>query len=236
MPKHEPLLSSVCHDLRAPLAAIQMGASFVLQTTPDAPSNARARKILEAVLRSCGQMGRLLENFSDVSHLEDGNVTLDPVVQDARRAAEVAAASMADLAKAREVEVALALPAEPVPVTADRERLARAVAHLVDNAIRHGPPHATVRVEVVPRPDVVAFVVTDHGEGPAPEARAHLFERAWHSTRAGRSGAGLGLAIARGFAELHGGTVRLEPSTDAPSRFVLEVPRAPANASSACVD
>jgi signal transduction histidine kinase len=205
-----------------------MGASFVLQTTPDAPANARSRKILQAVLRSCGQMDRLLENFRDLSRLEAGDVKLDPVVQDARSAAEVAKASLADLAKAREIEVALTLPAEPVPVTADRERLARALGHLVDNAIRHGPPRATVRVEVVPRPDIVAFVVTDRGEGPDPEARAHLFDRAWHSTRAGRSGAGLGLAIARGFAELHGGTVRLDASADTPARFVLEVPRAPA--------
>src|SRR5262245_56907475 len=55
----DPLLAGICHDLRAPLAAVTMGANFVLQTTPDDTTNARSRRVLSAILRSCKQMARL---------------------------------------------------------------------------------------------------------------------------------------------------------------------------------
>lgn len=224
-PRAEPLLSSVCHDLRAPLAAVQMGASFVLQATPDAAENARTRKILEAVLRSCTQMDRLLRNFSDIAHVEAKDVVLDLVDQDARRVAEIAVASAAEAARAREVEVRLHLPEDAISLRADRERLARAVGHLVENAIRHGPIRAVVDVAVRVEGDRVIFAVDDDGTGPSEEVRGHLDDRAWLSTRAGRTGSGVGLAVARGFAALHGGGVRLAGAPDGGTRFELLVDR-----------
>ncbi len=68
----DPLLAAICHDLRAPLAAVTMGANFVLQTTQRDEQNARSVKILEAMLRSCTQMERLIRNFADLSEI-DGN-------------------------------------------------------------------------------------------------------------------------------------------------------------------
>lgn len=225
-PRHEPLLSSVCHDLRAPLAAVQMGAGFVLQSTPEAPANERSRKILAAVLRSCAQMDRLLRNFSDLAHLEADDVVLERATHDARIIAEVAISTNEELATSRNVSLVLDVPESSVHVRADRERLSRGLGHLVENAIRHGPTGATVEVSVASDGDVVRFVVRDEGTGLPENVRTHLFDRAWHSTRAGRTGTGLGLAIARGFAELHGGEVRFEGGEGGPNRFVLEVPRA----------
>lgn len=223
--QHPTLLSSVCHDLRAPLAAVQMGTSFVLQSTPDSPDNERARKILAAVLRSCGQMDRLLRNFSDLAHLEAKDIVLELSEHDARSVAEIAVDSMRETASSRSIDLVLDIPDYPVALLADRERLVRGLGHLIENAIKHGPDRSRVEVTMTPRKDVVEWCVTDHGPGLADDVRAHLFDRVWHSTRAGRSGTGLGLAIARGFAELHGGHLRADAPPGGPTRFVLSVPR-----------
>src|SRR5690348_14523663 len=85
------LLSVVCHDLRAPLAAVTMGANFLLQTTPDGDAAARPRRILEAMLRSCGEMERLIRNFGDLAEIDGGHLDLRLGVQDAGELLEVAA-------------------------------------------------------------------------------------------------------------------------------------------------
>lgn len=224
-PKPPSLLSSVCHDLRAPLAAVQMGTSFVLQSTPESPDNERARKILAAVLRSCGQMDRLLRNFSDLSHIEARDVSVEKVEHDARSVVELALAQQRDAAAARRIELRADVDDAPVPARLDRDRIVRALAQLIDNAVRYGPEGEPVDIRVEPRGDDVVFTVTDRGPGLPDDVRAHLFDRVWHSTRAGRPGTGLGLAIARGFAELHGGSVEAEAPAGGPTRFLLRIPR-----------
>lgn len=223
--RHEPLLSSVCHDLRAPLAAVQMGTSFVLQSTPDSADNERTRKILAAVLRSCTQMDRLLRNFSDLSHLEAKDVALELSPFDARTVAELAVTSMRDVAAARRVTLEIEMPDDPVSLRGDRERLVRALGHLVENAIKYGPEGGAVDVVVEAEASAVRYRVVDRGRGLPEDVRAHLFDRVWHSTRAGRSGTGLGLAIAKGFVELHGGRLYAEDAPEGPTTFVLETPR-----------
>jgi signal transduction histidine kinase len=223
--RQEPLLSSVCHDLRAPLAAVQMGTSFVLQSTPESPANERTRKILGAVLRSCTQMDRLLRNFSDLSHLEARDIALELSPFDARSVAELAVTAMRDIAASRRVELAIEMPDDPVRLRGDRERLVRALGHLLENAIKYGPEGSPVEVVVEDDASSVRYRVIDRGPGLPEDVLAHLFDRVWHSTRAGRSGTGLGLAIAKGFAELHGGRVYAENAEAGPTTFVLETPR-----------
>ena len=66
----DQLLAAICHDLRAPLAAVTMGANFVLSTTPEETANTRSRRVLQAMLRSCRQMERLVRDFGDLSEIE----------------------------------------------------------------------------------------------------------------------------------------------------------------------
>src|SRR5262249_35110372 len=67
----DPLLAAICHDLRAPLAAVTMGANFVLQTVPEEdPASGRSRRVLQAILRSCKQMERIVRDFGDLSEIE----------------------------------------------------------------------------------------------------------------------------------------------------------------------
>lgn len=226
--KHEgrdPLLAQICHDLRAPLAAVTMGTNFVLQTTPDEEANARTRKILEAMLRSCSQMDRLVRNFADLSRIEGHAVALSLGDHDAAEIAEVAAVSAREAADAAGVTLVVDRPPARLDTRCDRDRIARSLGQLIDNAVRHAPRGTDVEIAVAARGPDIAFSVTDHGPGLPPDVRAHLFDRAWHTRRAGRAGAGLGLAIARGFAEAHGGSLDAESTRDVATTFRLTIPR-----------
>jgi len=110
----DPLLAAICHDLRAPLAAVTMGANFVLQTTQRDDENARSVKILEAMLRSCTQMERLIRNFADLSEIEGDAVELRLGLHNATEMLELAAEGIAEAARARSVTVEVVKPETPI--------------------------------------------------------------------------------------------------------------------------
>jgi signal transduction histidine kinase len=221
----DPLLSAICHDLRAPLAAVTMGANFVLQTTQREDSNARSVKILEAMLRSCSQMERLIRNFADLSEIEANTIQLRLGLHDAGEMAEIAAESMREIARARSVTIEVLKPGQPITVTCDRDRLLRAVGHVVENAAKLAPEGSTVTLSVTPNGNDVCYAVIDRGPGLSREVRKNLYDRHWHAKRANRVGAGFGLAIARGFLAAHQGRLAVESRPDVETTFTLCVPK-----------
>lgn len=221
--KRDPLLAAVCHDLRAPLAAVTMGANFVLQTTERDAANARSVKILEAMLRSCTQMERLIRNFGDLSAIEADTVELRRGAHDVGAMLERAADDAKERGAAKSVKVEVTKPAAPIALACDHDRLVRALGHLLDNAIEAAPRESSVALSAVARGDSLAFTVVDRGEGPSEDVREHLFDRSWLTQRAGRVGAAFGLAIARGFARAHGGDLALTSAPGEATTFTLEI-------------
>lgn len=211
----DPLLAAICHDLRAPIAAVTMGANYVLQTTPENEASGRSRRVLQAILRSCKQMERIVRDFGDLSEIESKALELRLGVQEAGELAAIAAESVQESALAKSVDIHVTPPESPLVVRCDRERLLRALEHLLDNAIRFAPPSTTVSIAVHNEGPDVRFSVTDRGPGLDAETQANLYDRTWHAKRAERVGAGLGLAIVRGFMEAHHGRVdiAMEPTT-----------------------
>jgi signal transduction histidine kinase len=222
----DSLLSAICHDLRAPLAAVTMGANFVLQTTKRDEAGGRSVRILEAMLRSCSQMERLIRNFADLSEIEADAVALRTGLHDAGELLDLAAEAVRDAATVRSVILEVVKPEPPIVIRCDRDRLLRAISHVVDNAIKHAPAGSTVTLSVGLRSaDTVAFAVIDRGSGLAPDVRTNLFDRHWHAKRTNREGAGFGLAIARGFVTAHGGDVEVESVPEVQTKFTLVVPK-----------
>jgi signal transduction histidine kinase len=221
----DPLLSAICHDLRAPLAAVTMGANFVLQTTQRDDANARSVKILEAMLRSCSQMERLIRNFADLSEIEANTLELRLGLHDAGEMAEIAAENMRESARARSVTIDVQKPAQPITMTCDRDRLLRAIGHVVENAVKTAPVGSTVTLSVTLDGSDVCFAVVDRGPGLTREVRKNLYDRHWHAKRANRVGAGFGLAIARGFLAAHGGRLSVESRPDVETTFTLCAPK-----------
>lgn len=221
----DPLLAAICHDLRAPLAAVTMGANFVLQTTQRADENARSVKILEAMLRSCSQMERLIRNFADLSEIEGDSVMLRLGPHAAGEMMEIAAESFREAANARSVTMELVKPEAPITMRCDRERLLRAIGHIVENAVKHAPEGSTVTLSVAMREGMVSFVVVDRGAGLSAQVRKNLYDRHWHAKRANRVGAGFGLAITRGVLASHGGRLTVESRPGERTTFTLYVPQ-----------
>jgi signal transduction histidine kinase len=215
----DPLLSAICHDLRAPLAAVTMGATFVLQTTQRDEAHARSVKILEAMLRSCTQMERLIRNFADLSEIEGDAVVLRLGMHDAREILELSAEAVKDAAAARTVTIELQKPDEELTISADRDRLLRAIGHVVENAVKHAPEGSAVTLSVKKSDGMVAFSVVDRGPGLDPEALRTIGEREW---RGGKSG--FGLPIAHGFLAAHDGRLDVVSRPGEETRFTLLVP------------
>ncbi len=221
----DPLLAAICHDLRAPLAAVTMGANFVLSTVPEDEAAGRSRRVLKAVLRSCKQMERLVRDFADLSEIESGTVILRLNEQDARELLQVAAeGARTGGATAKNVSVVVSQPDEPVMLRCDRDRVLRAVAHVLDNAVRFAPEGSTVELAVREQGGHIYVSVTDHGPGLKPETLDHLYDRTWHGKRPDRTGSGLGLAIVRGVLEAHRGRVEVDTRPGA-TTFNLVLPK-----------
>jgi signal transduction histidine kinase len=202
-----------------------MGANFVLQTTQRTDEHARSVKILEAMLRSCTQMERLIRNFADLSEIESETVTLRLGNHDAGEMAEIAASALGDAARARSVIIDVRKADPPVTMTCDRERILRALGHVLENAIKAAPEGSTVTIAVALDGGDVSFAVTDRGAGLSPQVRKNLYDRHWHAKRANRVGAGFGLANARGFLAAHGGRKSVETRPGSETTFTLIAPK-----------
>ncbi|MBX3260761.1 MAG: HAMP domain-containing histidine kinase [Labilithrix sp.] len=220
----DPLLAAICHDLRAPLAAVTMGANFVLQTTPEDEASGRSRRVLQAILRSCKQMERLVRDFGDLSEIESDALELRMGIHDSGQMLEMAAEAARQNALARNIEIAVRRAEPPPLLRCDRERMLRAIAHVLDNAVRFSPDGGSVSLTEEVRDGDVRISVSDQGPGLSEETLANLYDRTWHAKRAERVGAGLGLAIVKGFLRAHGGRIEIA-TTPGATTFTLVLPR-----------
>lgn len=195
------LIASVSHDLRTPLSSIRAALEAIEDgLAPDPAAYMRGMAV------DVEHLGRLVDDLFAYAHIESGRY--EPVREwvDLRELADETMEVCAPIAHARGVSIEV----EAVPdcfAEVDATGVGRVLRNLVDNAIRHTPPGTTVTIEVTDR----GFVVIDDGDGFDAEFRARAFE---HFTRSdpARSGggAGLGLAIARGIVEAHGGRIDIE--------------------------
>jgi PAS domain S-box-containing protein len=221
----DEMLGVVSHDLRNPLSAIAMCA-HVLGDNPPGDEGAK-RELLETIEQSTQWMNRLIEDLLDVSNIERGRLSLElrpeepsQLVLQALHMFEVEAAADGIALESR-------LPTNAPLVTADRARVVQVLSNLVRNAIKFTPRGGRVAIAVEPRERDVQFSVTDTGRGIPVEQQSRVFERYWQSSVGARErGAGLGLSIAKGIVEAHGGKIRVHSVPGEGSEFTFTVPRA----------
>ncbi len=209
------LLADVSHELRTPLAALQARLENLVDGV-EAPDP----EVLATMLRATERLGRLVTQVLDLSRLEAGTDVVEHRPFDLADVLEGAA----DEARLVSPGIQLVLEVEPgCKALGDPERVHQVVANLLENAVRHSPAGAPVRLSAAasPRGGTIAIEVADQGPGiPASEAE-RVFQR-FH--RGADGGAGLGLAIARWIVDLHGGTIRALPVQPTGCLIRVELP------------
>ncbi len=224
----DEVLGVVAHDLRSPLNAIVFSTQL-LQRQPWARSGAadeRSPQLLGTILSSAWRMRRLIEDLLDVTRMEAGQLSIHPSPQPTE--ALLRDALEAARPQAGEVQLVLEETAELPPVLADRDRLLQVFSNLLGNALKFTPPGGEVRFGARVEGEAVCFYVRDTGPGISPEALERIFDRFWQADRGDRRGAGLGLSIAKGLIEAHGGKLRVRSEPGHGSTFFFTVPAAPA--------
>jgi signal transduction histidine kinase len=223
----EEVLGVVAHDLRNPLNLITSATLLIMEE--DLPPS-RQQEMLRMVIRAARQMNGLISDLLDTVRLQAGRLSLaleDVGVDEVLRQAEETFQPLAD---ERHIQLEVQTSAGTEAVRADPLRLSQIFGNLVGNALKFTPPQGRVQLQTETRGDDVVFLVRDSGPGIPPEHMAHLFDKFWQASQSDRRGAGLGLAIARGLVEAHGGRIWLESAPGTGSTFAFSVPAARSSA------
>lgn len=243
----DEMLAIVSHDLRSPIGIIGMCAQALLDPEPVPPESAREMGAI--IDRSCDWMLRLIGDLLDVTRLEAGMLPISPdplpVAGMVEALVEMHAPIAAEKGVTLRADVAAGLPR----ILADGDRLVQALGNLVGNAIKFTPAGGLVTLHVEhadeegdrdardslggqggERPAArggVRFRLRDTGQGIAADTLEHVFDRFWQARSSRRGGAGLGLAIARGIVEAHGGTIEVASELGVGTTFTCTFPPAP---------
>jgi signal transduction histidine kinase/CheY-like chemotaxis protein len=220
----DEFLATLSHELRTPLTAI-LGWSQVLLRRDDPALRARG---LEAIARNASAQAQLIEDLLDMSRIVSGKVKLEMRPTHLAEVVEDAVSALRATAEAKSITLTHRVAPAAARIAGDALRLCQIVWHLVSNAIEFTPSQGRVDVTVERVGGEVQIAVTDTGNGIAPEFLPHVFEhfrQADGSTTRRHGGLGMGLAVVRTLATLHGGTV--EAASDGigrGARFVVRLP------------
>ena len=223
----DELLAVVSHDLQNPLASILLDAKSMVRLTPGDDEKVPVRMLrqcAEGIEESATRLISLTNELLDLASIEEHRVQLHLQLVESRKLVEDALRSVSTLAEAKGITLAMELTDSP-RLEADPERILRVLSNLLGNAIKFTPGTGTVHVRAERRDDDVTITVADTGPGITADHLPHVFERYWKGTSTTVPGSGLGLYIARGIVEAHGGKIWVE-SSPAGARFTFTLPLA----------
>jgi len=217
----EEVLGVVAHDLRNPLSLI-VTTTELLQEEDLEPT--KRKQILDIAMRAGKQMNRLIEDLLDTVHLQSGKLSLDLEDVEVCAVLRQADETFRPMAEKRRIELTSMSPATQVWVRADPLRVSQVLGNLLGNALKFTPDHGSVSYGATIVDGEIAFHVSDTGPGIPADQRAHLFEQFWQARKNDKRGVGLGLTIAKGIVDAHGGRIWCESVPGAGSTFSFTLP------------
>jgi signal transduction histidine kinase len=219
-------LAIVVHDVRNPIATIQLAATTLERFL--AHDEPRIVAPVQMILRASRRANRLIQDLLDITRIEGAGtpLALEQVeIAPPQLIAEVLEAQRL-LAAASKISLDSDVSDELPPIVADRHRLLQVFENLIGNAMKFTPRGGHITIGAAPRERVALFWVADNGPGVARENLEHIFDRFWQVSRADRQGAGLGLPICRGIVEAHGGRIWAESELGRGTTFFFTIPEA----------
>jgi len=232
------LLDAVTHDLRTPLTSIKASVTTLIEEFRSQTSGENAgrlddesRKDMLAVINEeADRLDHFIEGLTKLARIEAGELQLrrhwssmGEIIRTALKRAEP---------RTREHQIDVTIEDELPAVRVDEHAVAEVVYTLLDNAAKYSPPGSAVRVSARSNDDeTVRLVIEDHGPGIPVELRERVFDKFFRAMRDGdargqkSAGSGMGLAIAKGIVEAHGGRIWIEDSADQPgTKFIVALP------------
>jgi signal transduction histidine kinase len=221
------LIAWTSHDLRTPLTSIRAMVEALTDGVVTDP--ATADRYLRTIRADVQRLNGLIDDLFELAQLDAGGPRLETALHSLSDLISDTVESFQPLAQAREVRLSGEVEAGVDPVQMNSAKIGRVMANLLSNALRHTPAGGAVMVTAYRAKGAVVVEVRDSGPGLAPQDLGRVFERFYRGDAArarveASSGAGLGLAIAKGIVEAHGGAIRAENAPGGGARFVFTLP------------
>jgi signal transduction histidine kinase len=176
------------------------------------------------ILHRADEMARLIQDLLDVSSIEAGRLRLDKSTQALGPLLKLVLEDLQEQAEQKAIQLGSWLPTDNLDVDCDPVRIQQVLTNLIRNAIKFTKPGGSIQVRVEPLAGEACFSVTDTGVGIPNAALPHIFDRFTRVSKRSRQGSGLGLSIAKGIVEAHGGRIWVESHEGVGSTFSFTLP------------
>ena len=218
-------LYHVTHELRTPLTNIHAYAETL--TKPGFDDEQTRKECYNVLISETERLSRLVEDILSISQLEVGTARFERGEVDLARLVRLMVQDNLGAADAKKVDLTLSLPPKVPKIHGDKQRLSVLLNNLISNAIKYTPTDGKVQVKLELKDQRVLIAVQDTGIGIAPKDQSHVFEKFYRAADEAVQmvpGTGLGLALAREVARLHGGEIFLKSELGQGSTFTVEMP------------
>jgi two-component system sensor histidine kinase KdpD len=216
------LLDCVSHELKTPLAAIAAASQELSRLTVNIPDSQMLKELAGEIRDGSHRLNRVVNNLLDMNRLESGVIRPKREWCDVRELLQSAVDSEHESINGRDIR--LDVPEEIPLALVDHTLIEQAVAKLLANAGSHTPPNLPIEIDAEYTNENLLISVSDRGPGIPPETTERLFEKFYRGDDRKTGGLGLGLSIARGLVEAHGGKLTAENRDGGGARFLIRLP------------
>lgn len=213
-------IATVSHEFKTPIASIRMSLQL-LENEQTGPLNKEQKSLLESIGEDTGRLLNITGELLDMTQLESGHMHLSLLPAPVNSILSKALNAVKIQAEQKQIRLNIDCPPELPGVLADEEKTTWVLTNLLTNAIRYSYENSDIHIKAMQVEDKIHLVVSDHGQGIAPQYRDRIFDRYFRVPGAKKEGTGLGLAISKEFMEAQGGQIRLESELGKGSTFTM---------------
>ncbi len=203
----DDFLAIVSHDLKNPISTVLLNAQILKLTLDKNETPRNLRRQVEIFMRAGNQMKNLVENLLDTAKVESGTFFLELRLVNAKAMIEESFEMFKQQAAEKGIKLVSQLENVDYQIYCDHYRTLQVLSNIVGNALKFTPSNGTICVYVKEVNRLAHFCVEDSGPGIPESELPHIFDRYWQGKRVGKSSVGLGLAIAKGIIDAHGGRI-----------------------------